>query len=333
MADRQAQSLTSAARLLVERINRGLAVQWRDHEALAALVARHGVGGHFPAILDASLALNDRLAWVGVAAPDGRVILGSHRVLEGADVSAQPWFRAGLAGRYAGDVHEAASLRRMLPPRPDGEPFRLIAYASPLRGPDGRLIGVLASHLDWNWIRDLVLGAPLPAGTEAILLAAHGQILAGPPGLDPQPLERLLAAATVEAPRYAEIAWADGRVYAAVALAVGGAADAPSFGWTLVLRQPLEGAFLLHATLRAVLGPLVLAALAILLIGLFLAQLLANRLRWLAEAALAMAEARLDRPVPQMRVVREMAILSEALARLDRHENAPAAIREHEEAR
>ncbi len=68
---------------------------------------------------DAQRALLERLqravpnyAWIGLAGPDGRVLVSTSGLLEGEDVSSRPWFAAGRQGPAALDVHEAKLLQR-----------------------------------------------------------------------------------------------------------------------------------------------------------------------------------------------------------------------------
>ncbi len=87
----------------------------------------------------------------------------------------------------------------------------------------------------------------------------------------------------------------------------------------MVVRQaPEEALGAARALARTVGLPLVAAAGVILLLGCVLARWLAAPIGRLAEAAMALAEGRLDRPVPEARSTREAAMLAAALARLDR---------------
>lgn len=181
---RATDSLNVASRQIALRLSRGLTEQWFEHEALARIATTEGINGNFSVRLDTAKALNSRLAWMGIAAPDGRVLAATNNLLEGQDVSARPWFRAGLQGAFAGDVHEAQLLARHLPRAADGEPLRLIDFSGPLRRPDGSVAAVLGSHVDWAWVRDLVRAAPGPTGAEALLISREGIVLVGPAGLE-----------------------------------------------------------------------------------------------------------------------------------------------------
>ena len=55
-------------------------------------------------------------AWIGFATPDGTVKAATGGLLEGRSVAEMPWFRHGMAGIVAEDVHDAGPLGPLLPP-------------------------------------------------------------------------------------------------------------------------------------------------------------------------------------------------------------------------
>lgn len=320
VSDRAAESLTAAARQISARLGAGIAEQWAELRTVAGWAAAEGIGGSLPLRLDAAKDLNGRLAWMGIAAPDGRVLLATRRILEGQDVSARPWFRAGLQGEFAGDFHEALLLQRHLAPAPGGEPIRLIDFAMPLRRPDGTIIGVVGSHVDWGWIRDRVRRAALPPGVDALLVARDGTVIVGPDGLEGTRLTQRSALAGAQGvSAVTQEQWPDGRRYLAATVPAGTADGVPGFGWSVIVRQPPEAAFgEVRSLVREIGVPLLASSAVILLAGLFVARSVARPFSRLAEAATALAEGRLDSPVPDTRSTREAALLAAALARLDR---------------
>lgn len=325
VADAAADAVASTGRQIAARLARGLGEQWREHQAIARFAVTEGMSSSLALRLDTAKALNDRLAWLGIAAPDGRVLLASGRVLEGQDVSARPWFRAGLQGPFAGDVHEAMLLQRILRPDPNAEPLRLIDFAAPLRRPDGSTIGVLGSHIEWNWVRRLVRESPLPVGSDAMLLARDGTVLVGPPDLEGKRLaQRTALAGSQGVALTTQEEWPDGRRYLTAVVPVTGEGGPASFGWSLVLRQQPETATRSMARLaQSLITPVALASAVILLAGLLLARSIGRPAAALARAAAALAEGRLDGPAPETRSTRELALISAALARLDRQHGPP----------
>jgi len=320
VSDRATQGLSAAARQISLRLGSGVADQWSELRAVASWAAADGIGGAFPLRLDTVRAVNSNLAWMGVASPEGRVLAATGRLLEGQDVSARPWFRAGLQGDFAGDLHEAVMLQRLLGPRPGAEPLRLIDFAMPVRRPDGSLLGVIGSHVDWQWIRDRVRGAPLPAGTDALLVARDGTVIVGPPEVEGQKLTlRSVLAGGQGVGVVTEETWPDGRLYLTVGAPAGTAAGLPGFGWVVIVRQAPEAALGGIRALTLAIGlPVLGGAVLVFLAGIALSRWLGRPFAQLADSATALAAGRLDAPVPEFRRTREAALLSAALARLDR---------------
>jgi HAMP domain-containing protein len=317
---RAADTLNAAGHQVALRLGRGLAEQWREHEALARFAAADGVTGPFALRLDTAKALNTRLTWIGFATPDGQVVTATGRVLEGQDVSARPWFRAGLQNAFAGDLHEALMLARHLPPPASGEPLRLIDFSGPLRRADGSVFGVLGSHVNWDWVKELVRSALGPDRSEAMLIARDGVVLVGPPALEGRKLGlRVALSAQQGVPVTAVERWQDGEDYLTAAVPVASGNGMPGFGWSVVIRQnPAVMANTARSLARAVATPLVIAASVVLILGLLLARTLAGPMRRLAAAAGALADGTLNHPMPEARGTREIAGLADALARLDR---------------
>ncbi|MBR0670054.1 cache domain-containing protein [Neoroseomonas soli] len=320
VGDRAAENLTAAARQISIRLGFGISEQWAELRTVAGWAATDGLVGSLLLRLDAAKDLNGRLAWMGIAAPDGRVLVATNRVLEGQDVSARPWFRAGLQGDFVGDLHEALLLQRHLAPPPGGEPIRLIDFAMPLRRADGTLVGVIGSHVDWAWMRDRIRRAPLPPGFDALLVARDGTVIVGPEGLEGTRLtQRTTLAGGQGVSVVTQEQWPDGRRYLAATVPAGTADGMPGFGWTVIVRQPPEATYGEVRSLAGAIGiPLLASSVLVLLVGLVLTRAVAKPFARLAEAATSLAEGRLDSPVPDTRSTREAALLSAALARLDR---------------
>jgi len=320
-ADKRAvEGLRTAGQQTGALIARALHGPWRQVDGLAAVAQDEGLNGTFRVRLDTAKRLDDRLAWLGVAGPDGRVAAAAGGALEGQDVSARDWFRGGLDGPFAGDVREAALLRRLLPPGEAGEPLRILDFAKPVRrAADGAVLGVIGAHIPWSLVRDLVRDAARPEQTDLLLVSRDGTVIVGPPGLEGARIQHLhgVLAAGQGVVAAAEEEWPDGGRHLSVTVPVPGHRNMPGFGWSLILRQPSAAA---HAPAREMavrlLPPLLAVSLLLLVVGLLLARALARPLSGLAAAAEAMAMGRLDGPVPERRDHREAAVLSAALARL-----------------
>ena len=122
-------------------------------------------------------------AWIGFARPDGIVAAATGGVLQGKSVAERPWFKEGLQRLAIGDVHEAIMLASQLAPQPNGEPYRFVDLAFPVRDSDGTLLGVLGGHLNWDWARDLIANAEANDGntdTTLSIIGKNGRVLVGP---------------------------------------------------------------------------------------------------------------------------------------------------------
>jgi PAS domain S-box-containing protein len=196
-------------------------------------------------ILGALQASYRYYSWIGLARLDGTVEVAAGGVLEGVNVGARPWFKGALGGTFVGDVHDAVLLARILPKQE--EPWRFVDVAFPLRDAQGRLVGVLGSHLSWHWARDVERSiiAPMSARRiDVLIVDRNGVVLLGPKGVqgDTLPLHFLRPVAGRPAD-FAEQDWPDGRTYLVGRGATLGYADYPGLGWTVLVRQDLDSAY------------------------------------------------------------------------------------------
>ena len=316
---RTAESLNISARRTSNRLSEVIADHWREHEAIARVALSEGVGNSLSLRLDTAKMLNERLVWMGLASPDGRVLASTGQVLMGVDVSARPWFRAGLQDRFAGDLHDALLLARLLP-RADGQPLKLFDFAGPLRRPDGTLLGVLGVHVDWLWLRDLVRGTTVSPGFQSILVSREGVVLAGPLELEGKPLNQRIALSARQGLSVTTTErWEDGRDYTAGSQRVASVEGLPNFGWSVIVRtSPATIYMVANNLMRALFLPLLLCSGAILLLGFMLASRMSRDLGLLSRAANALSSGRSPGPMPEGLVVSEAKGISDALARLEK---------------
>ncbi|TFW30903.1 cache domain-containing protein [Massilia horti] len=191
--------------------------------------------------------------WIGMADMEGRVQVAAHGLLEGADVSRRPWFQNALLGVYVGDVHEAKLLARVLPP-PDVAPRRFVDIAFPYRDKDGKLLGVLGTHLSWQWAREVERSVVVPAAgrgkVEALIVDANGRVLLGPDGLQGTTLAQpSLRFAGERDNGYLVEDWPDGSYLVGFAR-TRGYGRYPGLGWTVLVRQNVDHAYLPVQQLR-----------------------------------------------------------------------------------
>jgi HAMP domain-containing protein len=309
--------LRALGREVAAQLARSLFVQWRELEGLVRFAQDTTDPAELRLRLETIARLNDRYAWIGLARPDGRVMVATDRVLEGESVAARPWFRAGLQGPFAGDVHDAVLLQRIIAPDAR-EPLRLIDFTGPVRRADGTTVAVLGSHVSWAAVRDLIRSALPDSGRDVLLVSRTGTVLVGPPDVEGQTLSiPSILAARQGAERSAVETWPDGESYLTAVITPIAYRNLPSFGWSLVVRQKAEVAAAPARAITRRFGIALGAVAAVVLAGsLLLGAAVARPLRRLADSATALADGKLDGPVPEMRRFRELRGVADALARL-----------------
>ena len=186
-------------------------------------------------------------SWIGVADMQGRVEVAAKGLLEGGDVSKRPWFRDALRGVYAGDVHEAVLLSKLLPRQK--EPWRFVDVAFPVTDAAGAVRGVLGAHLSWQWAQDversMFAGIARRRQVEALIVDTAGKVLLGPPDAVGKRLDlpSLRAAGQSRRWGYLEERWPDGKSYLVGHARGRGYGDYPGLGWTVLVRQSVDDAY------------------------------------------------------------------------------------------
>jgi HAMP domain-containing protein len=318
ITQRQASTiLQTTTQAVAQQLGQSLLDQWQEVRRLAAFAEQDGAGERLRVRLDTIVATNAQYAWLGLADPAGKVLVSSDGVLAGVDVGQRPWFRAGLSGNFAGDVHDALLLQKVLEPAAR-EPLRLIDFALPVKRSDGVPVGVLGAHVRWQFVRDLFL-QPREDSIEVMLLSQDGTVLVGPPTLEGRRLPLASAMAAGQGISRTSIeTWADGQSYLTTALPALSLKDVPSFGWSVIGRQPAAVALVDTYAATARLLPVIIACgLGIVLASMAFGWWVARPLVRLAGAAQALSTGTLSQPVPHERLYREASLLSDALARID----------------
>lgn len=175
-------ALLTGSRSVATALAAELDRQWDRLKSVATTLERNPSAspGVVRGILNEAQRDAPHTVWIGVANPrDGRVVAGSGGILEGADVTERPWYRVARTQDFAGDVHGAVLLDRVLARGPGAEPLRLIDFARPIKAANGTVTGVLGSHVDWQWILTIIRNAPVPAGATVAVINQHNQVLFG----------------------------------------------------------------------------------------------------------------------------------------------------------
>lgn len=243
--------LESLSFQMADKLERGLFERYRDIQILASL----------DAIRDPKVAMSSKrtlieklqstypdYAWIGLTDDEGNVLASTGGLLEGKNAAKRPWFQEAQQQPFAGDVHEALLLAKLLE-NPTGEPLRFVDLAAPVMTEAGELEGILSAHLSWSWAREVKqsLLAPLEQlnQVEILILSQDGRVLLGPDGME----DELLNLPSVKAGQsgktgYQLETWPDQAEYLTGFAPSQGYRDYPGLGWTTLIRQPAEVAFL-----------------------------------------------------------------------------------------
>ncbi len=184
--------------------------------------------------------------WIGYALPDGTVQVGTNGYLEGKNVKARPWHPAGLEAPYIGDVHDALLLARLLPNN-SGEAIYFSDVAFPVKNNDGKVIGVLCTHLMWQWTRDIIRSIQKENNVDIFLLSKDGLVLVGPGNSERSNIGDISnnVAQTFKSnePLFKTIQWNNGTKYLTASSVSNGFEEYKGFSWKVIVRQPLPDAF------------------------------------------------------------------------------------------
>ena len=217
--------LQTNAHVLRDALDRGMAQHLETVRVLASLDQVAKAGGPEPvkAILDNFRRSFPQFAWLGLTDEAGKVTASADGLLMGVDVSGRPWFKGAQSGQYVGDVHPAVLLEKLLPRQ--AEPWRFVDFAVPVRDGQGRIKGVLGTHLSWRWAaglkQELSDRLVSESGADALVVGANGTVLLGPASMEGKRLEP---------PSSDGYIWAESRST--------GHGNFRGLGWKIMLRQP-----------------------------------------------------------------------------------------------
>lgn len=233
---------------------------------------------------------NNEYAWIGVADINGRITQATDGLLINAQVDHRPWFQEALKGRFVGDVHEAMLLAKELPNDTPEHPLRFIDFASPIKGPDGELRGVLGAHAHWRWVTDTVESVMTAdhaaSGIDLLIADANGNIIYPFAHMGKTDLPKV--SSSTEKTR--RIRWPDGQEYLTAITEFDVGPD-QGLGWCIVVRQPVAIALAPAEALRNHLWLLgLLGVLAFALLAHRLAARLSRPIEQLASAARTVAQ-------------------------------------------
>lgn len=319
------KDMTQLAEAMAGRLDGGMFERYREIGTIAGLEALRGVWETSPdALRDLLEGLQQSYpdyAWIGYVRKDGTVVAATKGMLEGASVAQRPWFIEGVQKPFAGDVHEALLLARMLGPRTDSEPFRFVDVAYPVRNAGGEIIGVLGAHLSWDWATEvrqsLLTGESQAAQADVSILDSKGKVLLGrninSVMLAPEQLAMIRAR-----PSGAGLAYGEDAAEWLTGYAVGqGYRDYPGLGWVIIARLPAEVA---NRPIQDLVGSILLIGLGLSVFGVAMARWLAGRvtrpISQLAREADRIGRDASVHTLPRVGGAREVMLLSQSLRSL-----------------
>jgi signal transduction histidine kinase len=195
------------------------------------------------ALFQRLVAMYPDLGWIAVCSGDGTVRAAAGGLAIGRRVNQEPWFAAALAGPWIGRI-DAAATRGPAPLLGD--------LAAPLTDSAGRVVAVVAAHLNWHWASSDVQRLSDTAGSrgsaQTLVLDGSGRVLVGPEELrdrrwqgvvlpESPPVESAAAAGS-GIPRFERLP--DGRVVLVARAAVDLGARYPALDWQVQLSEPKE---------------------------------------------------------------------------------------------
>lgn len=290
LTDLSGQSLMNSSQPIALALAQGMQEREREISLLSHLPMLTQGSGYSPQLqahLEQIRQSYPFYSWIGVTDTQGVVQVATGNLLQGQDVSQRPWFGAGGQGPYVGDAHDAVLLDKLLRAPGSQVPLRFMDYASPVRGQDSAFKGVIAAHVNWAWVQDIIQRAspasPLASGLEVMLVNKDGVI--NTEGAVDQPRASLPILPEPGAFRVMSWGGASPQPYLTAVVSVR-AQTATDLGWLLVTRQPLEMALQPISRLHTLLA-LLLGLMAALLAGLayWVARRFSQPVERLADAA------------------------------------------------
>lgn len=308
-------AISAAADEIAHELSEDLTNRQRELALMADMIGAEQLAdpGPLQGVMDSLQKREPAYAWIGLADVRGHVVAASGGILKGKDVSARPWFAGGTQGDFVGDPHDAVLLAKYLAPRPDGEPLRFLDVAAPVRDRQGGFQGVLAGHLHWDWVHEVVVEAVAKrrkkANIEVLIANRDGQWL----------LAFNTAAKTHDVSLQSV---QEDPGYLTATHTVAAAIPSDGLGWAVVAREAIDEAFApVHRVRKLMLGFTALVA------GLFAwaTWLVAGRvvrpIVRLADAAKSHARDGGSDPVHrQSKAVDETLVLGAAMDRLAHHD-------------
>ncbi|WP_245200139.1 diguanylate cyclase [Herbaspirillum sp. LeCh32-8] len=259
-------------------------------------------------------------AWIGMARPDGTVLVATNGLLEGQSVGERPWFKEGQKDTYSADYHPALLLEKKLPPQ--AEPWRFVDLSMPVLDMDGRYIGVMGMHLSWAWAREIASKLLNPASgrydVEVMIVRGDGTVLLGPKGLEEKKIDTESFRISQQSPAGGAVleTWPDGGRYI-TGFSRTGQDEKMMLKWSVIVRQPEHVALQAFRDLeqRVILVGALIGAVLVAL-AYFLTRRLVAPVNALSAALEQRALGNQEAPIPLVNSYREVQLLSSTLVNM-----------------
>nr|WP_282706498.1 sensor domain-containing diguanylate cyclase [Pseudomonas syringae] len=295
--------LAGYASSMVDRLDRDMYSRSKELTVLSELEALRNPAsvGEARRLLNHLNSQFPSYSWIGLTDAQGMVVASTGRLLEGLSIEHRPVFMNGRDRTFVGDVHEAVMLAKLLP-NPSGEAMKFVDISLPVQNKAGKFVGVLATHLSWQWAAEVgrTLFDPLKKsvpGLEFLVISQDGIVLLGPKELIGKPCE--VSMPHHNGGRWSVSQWQDGKTYVVGFAQSTGIEGYPGLGWSVVTRQPAEAAFAEANHIRAEIllwGSILAIAFAAL--GWIVAGVITRPLNRIARAATLLSEgAQIDIPL------------------------------------
>ncbi|SHF84739.1 HAMP domain-containing protein [Loktanella atrilutea] len=298
-----------------QNLAQSLHTDWRNLKSLTQNIPSSDPQ-RITGMMDGMRGDGSRISWIGFADVNGKVLDASDGLLVGADVSERPWFRNGLQAPYAGDVHKAVLLAKILSPDAPSD-LRFVDLAMPVIDETGQRLGVVGVHINFAWAEAYLREQAEALGLMLYLASADGQIIMASDDEIPNVDElQILRSSMSGADLDGREVWPDGKTYFSSLVPSILYADLPNFGWRLVGR--LDGS-LFGGSVAAVKGQwMILIANLLVVMALLTAvfvRVFISPIATLGQSAEDIAEGK-DIYPPDLSRTKEMAQLSASLARM-----------------
>lgn len=257
--------------------------------------------------------------WVGFVDVDGVVIEATDNILLGKDISAEPIYKEALDNTYVGDVNESELPGKISGNATTNRKMRVLELSTPVFSEDGKLIGVIASFISWDWMveaeKTMYQHTSSEVNTEIIFVrSSDNLVLLGPEDLlgTNISLEGIIKAKQGEIGWDSEL-WSDGRYYFTAYASKSEFSMYDSTNWIVIVRQPLLSVYgYLKKNAIFTIKVATLSALAFAIIGLITANRITKPLKQLTIASGKIKNGE-EVEIPKLHGVREIELLASSL--------------------